>query len=229
MQPLRPAKGQRPFAGNPEGPKGHVKITSYALTVYKRQDRLRKGIVMFTQIIDPFVRGSSLLKTPRRRTRRLCADGIRIVDKDCASATYLEQWTPADCSDCTRTSSALKPTGAQATHEAVRANSPAIRETREMQNIPVAAGRLCCTTQADDLPEASGAADCVDVSITEYVMIEPICCNVLEDVFEQRTTTDTVATTPQVRVDTESEKTDFVWIDSIQAIMYQPPPRHSRS
>lgn len=183
---------------------------------------------MFTQIIDPFLLVSSHWKPPRSRPRPWHVYCNFMVDEECASAKFLEEWTPKGCSDHTSIScTVLEPKRVQAAQEAVRVKPPVtlMHETREMQNISVSTSGLSCNTQADDVPFVTGVADCVDANGTEYVMIDPIHGNMSEDALEHMITIDTVATTPPERVDTASEKTDFVWIENIQSIVYHNLPR----
>jgi len=192
---------------------------------------------MFTQILDPFLLGSHLT-TPRSRTRHLYASRNFMVDKDYANTNSSEEWTPMDCSDDTSASSnVLEPKRGQPAPDTVLVKTPVtlIHETREIENIFVSANSLSCNTRGDEWPFAThfdaigphgadaNSADCVDANSAGYVIIDPIHGNMSEDALEPIVTTDTATTTPSDRVDTASGKTDFVWIENIQTIVYQPP------
>jgi hypothetical protein len=145
-----------------ETPKGRTKKKVIHSPCIK--DRLESSIVMFTQILDPFLLGSHL-KTPRSRTRHLYATRNFMVDKDYANTNSSEEWTPMDCSDDTNAScNVLEPKRGQPAPDTVLEKTPVtlVHETREMENIFVSANSLSCNTRSDEWPFATVVAHCVD-------------------------------------------------------------------
>jgi len=85
-----------------------------------------------------------------------------------------------------------------------------------------AIGADCVDAIGADCVDAIGA-DCVDANSADYVIIDPIHGDMSEHALEPIINRDTATTTPSDHVDTASGKTDFVWIENIQTIVYQPP------